>query len=357
MTLRSRVQSAFTITELLVVVAVVSLLIAVGTPAVISSLRSINRSLADTQLRVAIVGARDAAIRNAGRGDAMAVFTFEPGQRTQVYICLYAGTIVDERVPGSTELVSRDIFVPDPLSEPIAMPNGWSVRGYVPAFTMADPDVDQAWYETTYSSTANFTRGNWVFPETGFFDRAEGDAGDDRQSFAIRFRSGTGQIATERQDGALVLLPPQPTAAADFRESAPFNLIDDNALDALDQRRFVVRALSTTDLTDIQRRALLGNESTDTALVRPITQIALYRESELAGALGVRLDRETRSLYRADSSDPRPVLVNNVDTQEVNDWMIGRPEQIGDPADDTDERATRVFTLEVISGSLRELAR
>ena len=95
MTLRSRVQSAFTITELLVVVAVVALLIAVGTPAVISSLRSINRSLADTQLRVASVGARDAAIRNAGRGDAMAVFTFEPGQRTQVYVCLYAGTLQD----------------------------------------------------------------------------------------------------------------------------------------------------------------------------------------------------------------------------------------------------------------------
>ncbi|MEO0716640.1 MAG: prepilin-type N-terminal cleavage/methylation domain-containing protein, partial [Planctomycetota bacterium] len=173
MTLRTRVQSAFTITELLVVVAVVALLIAVGTPAVISSLRSINRSLADTQLRVAIVGARDAAIRNAGRGDAMAVFTFEPGQRTQIYVCLYAGTLTD-RVGDNPagNAVQRDVFIPDPLSEPISLPNGWSVRGYVPAFNLEElSQVERTWYELTHGDAEDFERGNWVFPETGFFDR------------------------------------------------------------------------------------------------------------------------------------------------------------------------------------------
>ena len=355
MTLRSRVQSAFTITELLVVVAVVALLIAVGTPAVISSLRSINRSLADTQLRVAIVGARDAAIRNAGRGDAMAVFTFEPGQRTQVYVCLYAGTLQD--VDADNQAIQRDIFVPDVLSEPISLPNGWSVRGYVPPFRLADASARE-WYNQTYDDSGDFTRGNWVFPETGFFDAAEGDEGDKRQSFAIRFRSGTGQIATERQDEALILLPAEPVAGADFRDAAPFS--ENNALEALDLRRFVVRVLSDPDLAigaQPANRQLLGNESTDTVLVRPITQIALYRESELAGALGVRLDRETRSLYEVDPSDPRPELVRNVETDEVNDWMIGRPEEGGNTDDEEEERTTRVFTLEVISGSLRELAR
>jgi prepilin-type N-terminal cleavage/methylation domain-containing protein len=355
---------AFTLVELLVVIAIFVLLLAIAVPAFSSMLYSSEQSLAENSLRIGISAARDAAIRGASGGDAAAVFFFDPVTgRTSIVPCVRAGSIKDEDPTSPVDpppLVDREIFVPVAGFQPVQLPRGWSLRGYAGPGT-----IDGAWYERTYVSTAARNRGNWLFPETGFYDEERGDDGYDRQTFMIRFEGGTGSLRTP--DGVPVLvLAPSPSIA--FRTGPVWNIPGLRADNESDGARFVRRVMARPAtgagaLTILVRRQLLGEIASDTVLAKSVGQIALYNEKRLANALGVRLDPTTGSLYRDVSPSTglpaEPTFVNmptgNPLTDQyvvyINDWIEGHL-VIGGNAIDSD---SRVFTVQRFLGTLQEM--
>ncbi len=76
-------------------------------------------------------------------------------------------------------------------------------------------------------------------------------------------------------------------------------------------------------------RSSNDNDSPDTVLARQVTQIALYEESRLAGALKVKIDRDTGTIYK--SSDI-PEYVTGYERTKLIDWIEGR-KLAGEPAD------------------------
>lgn len=354
--------AGFTLVELLVVISIFVLLLALAVPAFSGMMYSSEQALAANQLRTGLSAARDAAIRSPAGLDAAAVFTYEPGGRLSIIACVKTGELWEPPTAGSRTTVKRELFVPVPTMEPVQLPRGWMVRGYA-----APNTIDNEWYETTYPNTTERAAGNWVFPETGFFDTDSGNAqnmaadGRDRQTFMVRFEGGTGKLRRGDWTAALVLLP----SPAAFRTTGPFATY--RADREADAARFVRRVLNAPaagagSLTPQQKAQLLGDASSDTVLVKPVGQVAVYSEAKLAGAVNSRLNADTGTIYErpqaSNNYGPAPVAAGGtqpVDNGDVNEWIEGRLMIPGVSPQQPLPTDSRVFAMDHYLGVPQEL--
>ncbi len=314
-------RAGYTLIELLVVIVIASLLVGIAIPAFSALLASSRESLAQNSLQQAILSARDAAASNIGGGDAAAVFFYDPSRGITVGIYEQVGTFTDDSDNDSGS-ATRDVFVPIPTMEPVELPPDYSIRGFVLGTQLRDED----WYEelTQYSPASGGIQpggtsndrgpGAWVFPETDFYDKASQSDGSNRQTFMIRFSAGTGTLS--RSNNSALVLDPRPSNLGRTTPSAISPLAQ-----AEDLRAWTVRVLissGNSGLSDIEKKQLIGNESSDTVLARPVTDIALYRERRLAQMLQLRgLNRDTKSIYLK-SNNPE------VDTSLFRNSQLGR---------------------------------
>jgi len=357
----------FTLTELLAVISIIVLLVAIAVPAFSTILYNNERVQAENQLRVGITSARDAAIASDG-GDAAAVFIFRPGERLLIVPAVMVGTIEDQVIVngtpvGGTTTRTRDVFVPVASGEAIALPRGWGVRGFAPPGAIdAGTGNASGWFDSLLSQPAGSeTRGNWVFPETGFYNGQTATDGWKRQTFIVRFEARTGSLAVGATRDCLIV---DPVPNQSFRTTAPFanNRIDQ----ATDQAQFVKRAISSANaLTLAQQQALLGDRSLDTILARPLTEIALVDERRLAaGMLTSGLNRATGSFYGVPGNGRDIPTEPRYDTDlfptggdpatislSISEWIEGRLRRSGElVASDA-----RLFTMQRYLGQLKEV--
>lgn len=349
-TIRSAARRAFTLVELLIVIAIFIILLAIGVPAFSSMLYSSEQSLAENTVRIALGTARDAAARAPKGQDAAAVFFYDPAVgRLSVQTYISVGKLRDQDAAGSD--VQREVFVAVPGYEPAQLPRGWMVRGFAPGGS-----IDNEWYERTYTGSAR-AMGNWVFPETGFYHDDAGDDGLDRQTFMVRFEGGTGIVKTSTLEGVLVFAPSSQTG---FRTNGrrPWGLPQFRPDLEPDPQRLVRRALSLPTLPAQHRRLLLGDVASDTVLAKPVGQLAVYNESRLAGYLRVRVDRSTNCLYvdplTLSTGSREPKLVPNINLENLNDWIQGFDSGSGPTAPPLDSDC-RIFTVQRYLGWLQEI--
>lgn len=308
---------AFTLVELLAVTVIIVLLIGVAVPAFSSMLKSSAASIADSNLRVGLAASRDIAIRSLDGRHSAAVFVFEPGGKASIIACADVGSYTD------ASGVERSVFVPDPTIEPFVLPTPFLVRGLAPTGSWSpgadDDDKDAVvWYgDNRYRSNEL----SWVLPETGFYDRFEGDEGFRRQTFMVRFKAGTGEVAVGRRDEALVYLP---SPEIEFRRTGPWNQIEYRPDRRSDHQRLVRAALNDPGLNAADLEQLLGDEASDTVLARPVGQIALYDVRELArmlrknGTSSARVDKQTGSLYAGVVGQSPTLVADFVLAAQVN---------------------------------------
>lgn len=372
---------AFTLTELLAVIALIALLALIAAPALTNLLASSQRSLAENQLRVGLTAGRDAAIRSE-RGDGASAFLFRGG-RIVIIPCVSVGFIDDaftfndqgSVVTSSGDTVRREVFVPVPGIEPAQMPLGYSVRGYATPGSLnrdvATAGVFDGWYDSTWlTSSNNPEAGNWVFPETSFYDQKNTleDDGWKRQSFLVRFEAQTGHLVSSEDSTVLVV-----DAVSDdaWRYTPPFTVsptvryrTDEVADLASAARRWLAdSSLSGAGApTPIQK--ILGDLSPDTILCRAVTELALYDEERMALTIGAsRLNRATGTIY-ADPAPPQdswPTLdtslfasgATEAEIQEsVNMWIVGDKSVL--PAGGVSE--ARIFSLTKYMGQIQEIS-
>lgn len=399
----------FTLVELFVVISVALIVIAVAVPAFSAMTASNARSLAENTLRTAVAVARDVALQSSRGNDAAAVFLFDPESgRMRVVAAEYVGTIedgIDGAVSGGflapNTRVKRDVFAPVLVGETLVMPRGWMVRGYAPARTINSDWYDSIMYNDPFNA---WDRGNWVFPEDGFYDVnrgvAQGGANSrtPRQSFMVRFEGKTGRLV--RDAGEALLVDPRPSSVD--RIPATTNRTDpmiwkraDLADDAYGWAR---RVLTEADLLgngqlyqgadEAERRRLIGNLSHDTVLVRDVSRVALYNETELLRALGARdLSRRragrtnTGSMY-ASHADVGSIAIDfdglfeqnspfNASPaglgrlrQSINRWIDGDTTKNADGTigngvfyEQTDEPIAMRYWVDTYSGELTEVRR
>lgn len=362
-------RAGYTLIELLVIVVIAALLVSIAIPAFSALLASSRESLAQNSLQQAIFSARDAASSNIGGGDTAAVFFFDPARGITVGIYEQVGKAFSDASANGDDVL-RDVFVPIPSMEPVQLPPDYSVRGFVLGTQLRDDD----WYEelTEYSpvggslqpgGTGSSQRGPgaWVFPETDFYDKTSQTDGADRQTFMVRFTAGTGTLS--RDSTSALVLSPRPS---NLNRNTPTGIVPIGQ--AEDLKAWAVRALISSSLDVDQRRALLGNRSSDTVLARPVTDIALYRERRLAQMLQLRgLNRATNSIY-LNSNNPEvdtslfrdsTLASNRVDLEtRITQWIEGRlaldnPRQAGTAL----EADSAVYTIGTYFGDLVEVVR
>jgi type II secretory pathway pseudopilin PulG len=399
MTRRTPRPEAFTITELLVVIAVIVLLVAIAVPAFSSLIASSERSLAENQFRVGVSAARDAAIQSESSGDAAAVFLFLNG-RTVILPCVAVGQVADLKNLGGSptdpdNIVMRDIFVPIATIEPVQLPRGWSVRAYAADGTCYDagapaPNYSERWYESYDGAGAALSGfGGWVFPENGYFVPTSNGVqasreGSRRQTFIVRFKGGTGELVPAGGATALVFAP---LAETGFRTGAVYSTFRADQLRmgappnmslAPSQAAWVRSVLAyrpdidppAAPVTDPNRirRQLLGDQSPDTVMVRPVTELALYQESRLGAGLRVqRLNSKTGTLYADPAATPSvPRLDVNLLTpspleQEMSEWITEWVEgRYTFPPNSTRQEDlvpsdARIYTLQRYLGQVQEI--
>lgn len=346
--------SGFTLTELVVVITVVVILLAMAIPAFRETIRTSEESLAETKLRLAIQAGRDAAMRSDRGADTAAVFFYEPGGRVSVVVCEHAGSFTDFSPPYAATGVERDVFIPVASSEPLQLPKGWMVRAFVPAGglkVLNDSGGQRAWYEGgRYDEDAR----SWIFPETGWFDQlGSATDGRDRQTFLVRFRGGTGEVAVGDSRDVLVL---STRATSLGRNTPPFS---DYRIDqAKDTGEFVRRLLARADLDPkTELSVLVGDQSGDTVLARSVEHLALYREVELATAVGLQVDRVTGCLYR-EGNDPRWVAkFGPTQLKQSTQWFEGDTDYDGkwlDP-DGNDRPTARLYAVQRYTGAVEPI--
>lgn len=364
----------FSMIELMVVITILALLIGFGVPAISNILRDSEQSLAENQLRNGLLACRDAAIR-ADKADAAAVFFFRPDGRIVIVACQYAGKIEDSLndrgVISGTQTEVRDVFVPLADIAPITLPRNWSVRAYAaPELVRGDDPTKPAdgWYENLKPLAG---RGLWVFPETDFVNRADpalGGKGWQRQTFMVRFKGTTGQIATSDGRKVIVLDTLNTTA---FRGTAPysnaaarFDLASDPALLA---RRLTTKDLTGTGLSLTDLRKVIGDASPDTVLAASVTELALYQEANLLGALGAsRTNAATGKTLYADPAQTGymgPVLDPTLLTPSgmtadgaalnIGEWLTGGYKPAG--ATQPVRSGARLYTIDRNLGLLQEM--
>ncbi len=328
-------RSGYTLIELLVVIVIASLLVGIAIPAFSALLTSSRESLAQNSLQQAVLSARDAAAANIGGGDTAAVFFFDPGRGITVGIYEQVGQFVDDS-DNDAGSATRDVFVPIATMEAVQLPPDYSIRGFVLGTQLRDED----WYEdlTLYSpasggfqpggTSSDRGPGAWVFPETDFYDQTAPDDGADRQTFMIRFSAGSGTLS--RNNNTALVLDPRPS---NLNRTAPPMGIQPIE-QAEDLKSWAVRVLISTAANAVEKQALIGNESSDTVLARPVTDIALYRERRLAQMLQLRnLNRDSKSIYlKSDNPEVDTALFRNsqlgrdrvaLETR-ITQWLEGR---------------------------------
>lgn len=412
--LRSAARRAYTLTELLVVVAIFVIVLVIAIPAFQSMLYGSEQSLAENALRQGLASARDRAARGRPGEDTAAVFFFEPGGRSSIVTCVKAGEMVSVD-PTTQERRTLEIFAPASGAEPVQMPRGWSVRGY------ARPNmIDDTWYDRTYPSAGNVReQGAWVFPENGFYwpglpppgvgppphenppyaalrspppVNSVGDRNRNRNTFMVRFEGGSGHAVTSSPRYVLVLAAvPEDYRSVPFSSANPWNLPgpDGRALLRVDQEsdaaRFVARALALPRIAptvigqvnnagtqaivqQAQLDLVLGTFAADIVRAKAVGQLAVYSESRLARGLGLRLDRATDSLYQpATASEPHARWIGewgpNPTTQQYelkSAWIEGRRRPGSAAGDDNDGWSAaapdaRIFAIARYQGSLVEM--
>ncbi len=369
---RSRPRGAFTLIEMLVVVAVIILVSIIAIPAFSAMIASGERVRAEESIKRGLSMGHALALRSGiGRDVGMVFFYESPGPLT-IVACQKVGELDSLGLGALFGQPNQDVFVPIGGVEPVTLPPFWGCRGYALAGM-----IDGEWYEASTDGGASrypLAEPAWVFPETGFFDPNLSNPARDgynRQTFMVRFEAGTGRMTMSHTRSALVVSP-RPSAA------------NRNVGDALradiapDLEQWVKRVLATSDFdgdprvsaADLAGRyALLGDGSGDTILVKAVSQIALYDERALAGDLGVNVDRQTRCIYRLSQWDParlgtdpfRPqfpafVQGNNVTSQNIRRWIEGDTNFNGTPVDGGDQPKGRVFTVDRFSGQARPIA-
>lgn len=291
-------RTGFTLIELILVIVIILILAAIAIPAFAALAYSSNQSGSSNAVQAALQSARDAAVRAGPGRDAAAVFLVGADGRVRVVVAQVEATLLDDAGGGNE--VERDVLVPAQGVEVSVLPRGWVVRGYVKptALQTGSPALadNLGWYEDTYRG-GDRSLGQWAFPETVFFDDGAGNNGDKRQSFMVRFEGGTGRHLPSATAKALYL-DPAPTLAFRDPGTAPWSTF--RADREGDLGRFVRRVMADPSLTIRERRQLLGDEATDTVLVGPVGQLAVYNEKRLAEAIGADgLNRRTDTLYRA----------------------------------------------------------
>jgi prepilin-type N-terminal cleavage/methylation domain-containing protein len=336
----------FTMIELLVVASIFVLLISLAVPAFSNMLYSSEQSMAENALRIGVASARDAAARGARGEDAAAVFFHEPGVGYTIVPYIYAG-VVQDTLPSGTP-INREIFVPVAGYEPVQLPRNWMIRGFAPPNS-----IDDHWYgsspavaENPYDVPAVRQQGNWVFPESGFYNIQIATDGRNRQTFMLRFEGGTGLLKPVHPD-PILLLAPAPTQA--FRGTAPFSI--HRADRDPEPRRFVRRVLAiNTGTAAVTKQQLLGDSCTDTVLGKAVPMVALYNERAFAAAVGTSVNRDTGSIYtQLDRPRFLPAGGNSVIfTDRINQWIEARMANADSDA--------RIFSIHRYLGSLEEVS-
>lgn len=379
-------RAAFTIVELIVVVAIILAVLALAVPSFNAMVYSSDRALALNTLQASLQSARDLALRPGLGGDGAAVFVVEPDGRMLIVPAVQVGSFRDLAYPVATAtgsaglgltLVERDVFVPLPNVEPAEMPRFWSVRGYAPPGLMVDRsfenDLLTEWYDTLLYGTDNPRAlggspdanpkfdGNWLYPETAFYDIDEqtpagngpANVPNPRHSFMVRFEAGTGRLSFDPTPA--VFLDPRPSSERPYPEDPTddeswkrIDLADDLGRWALgvlanpdpdgngtpyEENVVAAAALIQSSTGDLFERAvLLGAVSHDTVLVKAVQQVALYDERELAAGLKASgLNRQTNSLYAPFSRNRRieldQTLFGSYDPavlrRNINRWIAG----------------------------------
>lgn len=354
---------AFSIVELLVVTIIIALLALIAVPAFNAIIADSERALAEQALQTGIRTARAAALKSAGSDDAVLVFQYmrtPDGGRTTMVVCRRAGVIQDFDIenPGAgTRPVLREIFVPVPDVDPIQLPNGWMVRGYAKFGTVfgqagAPAAGARGWYDKLAGlPRCDLDAGNWVFPETDFYDAEVADDGEDRHTFVLRFKAGTGAMTTS-PFGEILVLSVRPSQEERAHVETQYRV------DEAENDFRVVRAI----LNGVpmfggnpRQMSLLGSRSGDMILARPVSQIALYNGRELAAGIGARIDRETGCLYQdADN----PLYVSGVDPTRINAWIEGDTNNDGlitADGDSPDVPLARIYTVDRYTAFLMRL--
>jgi prepilin-type N-terminal cleavage/methylation domain-containing protein len=350
---RTAGRRGFTMVELLVVASIFVLLISLAVPAFSNMLYSSEQSMAENALRIGVSSARDAAARGARGEDAAAAFFYEPGVGYTIVPYVYAGVLQDASggvgAPGSPPAtIQREVFVPVAGYEPVQLPRNWMIRGFAPPSS-----IDGQWYGNSpavagnpYDVPAVRQRGNWVFPESGFYNMQVATDGRNRQTFILRFEGGTGLLNPVHPDPVL-LLAPAPTQA--FRGAAPFNV--HRADRDPDPRRFVRRILAiNSGAAAATKRQLLGDACTDTVLAKPVSLLTLYNERAFAAALGTTINRDTGCIYtQLDRPAFLPAGGNSVAfTDRINQWIEARMANADSDA--------RIFSIHRYLGSLEDVS-
>ncbi len=416
---------AFTIVELMVVVGIIVLLVAVAVPSFNAMTYSATRSLAENSLRRSVTVARDVSLRSSQGGDGAIVFLFDASGQMSIVPAEQVGTFKDV-VPGGGQngiggineppfsgffgqYINRDVFVPSGLAEAIPLPAFWNVRGYAPGGLMLDSmnsgrEIAE-WYNSEHyggTDPGDLTKiqGNWVFPESGFYDAnrsapATADGSTGRQSFMVRFDASTGAITGSLRSS--VLVDPRPSEA------------DRDTYNPADRRRAWRRVDKADDLgvwasraiqdanpdangtyyndEDFRERSrLIGSASNDTVLIRPVSRLALADERRLAAGINANgLNKATNSLFRPYSESNPGIRLDDslfrgafdADTvrQNINSWisgdthggpgsergglpnqLIGDGEINFDPDEGpVDQPEASIFTLSPYTGELLEL--
>jgi len=384
-------RAAFTIIELLVVVTIITIVVLIALPRFASLIYAQEEQLASSLLTAAMKTTRDAAIRSPGDEDGAAVFFWRyqplgPGRittsglsaRLVIVPCIKVGTFTDDprRLSNSTvqqsndvQGIRRDIFMPVEGVDPVVLPRNWVIRGYAPPNTVegtlalnannpGDPRAN--WYEGNRYQT---DEGNWLFPETDFYAPADDRVGNDRQTFMVRFKAGTGEVVTVPNETAIVV---DVRPYYDGRDPAGSKQL----YDAYDKTAFVKRILREAGKT---RQKVLGRDDqkmlcSDVMLVRPVTQLAIYDENKLAAALGVPLDTFSGCLYKPPPAlsamdDPpeasaRPSFVAGLtDAIRINQWIEGDTNfnDTVESAGGGDQPLSRIYSLERYTGVPRLL--
>lgn len=359
--IRRAVRSAFTVTELLVVIVLISILVLVAVPSFQSMVYSSEEALAESQLRGGIRAARDVAVRSSAGNDGAAVIFFDRGGRTTIVPCVKAGELI-ETTPSAngTRVSRREVFAA--AGPAVQLPKNFMLRAFLAPQTVTDE-----YYGFNSASTGyRVNESNWVFPETDFFNVESNAAGLDRNTFLIRFEAGTGALVGASTEPVLVFAPRR---SSTDRGAVPFSTYRADKDGVEDPVRFVRRVLNAPGLTSQDKTVLLGRDSSDVVLARPVQQLALYDETRLASALRARIDPDSGSIYVAPRQtgdvqqfggytpkyvDAQP---SGIEISRINDWIEGDTDLDGrfEAGDEGDRPLARLYTMDRYTGSLRPM--
>lgn len=356
----SRVR-AFTVVELLVVMVIIVLLLGLAVPATRSILDSSRRSRGVNALSNSLRSARDAAVRSPA-GDAAAVFLFDKSLGVVVQTCVQVGTLEDRDANNAP--VTRDVFVPSGVYEPIVVPEPWAVRGFSPAGSISDD-----WYGGPLYDGSTDNNGHWVFPLNHTYDPTRLLDGEYRATFMVRFRAGSGELV--RSAAPALVVDPSPSGKLRSGVVNPESALQVTNAESLDA--WATNVLASPFLSDLQRRNLIGRNSADTVLAGPVSELSLYDEREMQIALRLRgFNREYGSIYTINNSG-EPVFDDELATSaiddaqssnQITDWiqaLAGIQSGSADPLSDSGDwdgpqvTRARIFFVNPYSGRLVEV--